>query len=149
MKSIVYILTILLTIAIWSCKSPQYIPTESKTQIKDSVNIRDSVVTKEVINQKDSVVIRDSVVTVVDDKGNVLRTELYRQKEIYKDLQKEYRDLQSKYNSLLSQKTDSIQVPYPVEKELSRWQSFKMEIGGYAIIILLVVILYFIYKKTK
>jgi hypothetical protein len=29
-------------------------------------------------------------------------------------------------------KTDSIQVPYPVEKELSRWQKIKLELGGWA-----------------
>ena len=122
--------------AICSCRSPQYIPMESKTTVKDSVNIRDSLVTKEVINTKDSVITRDSVVVVLDDKGNVLRTELYRQKEIYRDLQKDYYELQSKYNSLLSQTTDSIPVPYPVEKQLTRWQSFKMSVGGYAVVIL-------------
>jgi hypothetical protein len=26
-----------------------------------------------------------------------------------------------------------IQVPYPVERELSRWEQFKMDVGGWAI----------------
>lgn len=29
-------------------------------------------------------------------------------------------------------KTDSIHVPYPVERKLSRWESIKMELGGWA-----------------
>lgn len=136
MKSLIYIITILLMSAICSCRSIQYVPIESKTTVKDSLNIRDSLVAKEITNIKDSVITRDSVVVVLDDKGNVLRTELYRQKEIYRDLQKDYYELQSKYNSLLSQKTDSIPVPYPVEKQLTRWQSFKMSVGGYAVVIL-------------
>lgn len=149
MKNIIYILTILLTSAICSCRSQQYIPTESKTQVKDSVNIRDSIVTKEVINQKDSVVTRDSVVIVLDDNGNVLRKELYQQKEIYKDMQKEYTNLLSKYNSLLSEKTDSIQVPYPVEKQLTRWESFKMSVGGYAIVVGIISIIVFVIILIK
>ena len=52
----------------------------------------------------------------------------YRYKNIYKTL---YRD---------SIKTDSIRVPYPVEKKLSRWQGLKMEVGGWAIGVLSVVV---------
>ena len=53
----------------------------------------------------------------------------YRYKNIYKTL---YRD---------SIKTDSVRVPYPVEKKLSRWQGLKMEVGGWAIGVLSVVML--------
>lgn len=53
----------------------------------------------------------------------------YRYKNIYKTL---YRD---------SVKTDSVRVPYPVEKKLSRWQGLKMEVGGWAIGVLSVVVL--------
>lgn len=53
----------------------------------------------------------------------------YRYKNIYKTL---YR------NSI---KTDSVRVPYPVEKKLSRWQGLKMEVGGWAIGVLSVVVL--------
>lgn len=52
----------------------------------------------------------------------------YRYKNIYKTL---YHD---------SIKTDSIRVPYPVEKKLSRWQGLKMEVGGWAIGVLSVVV---------
>lgn len=153
MKIIIHILAVLLPCIAFSCKSIEYVPTESKTTVRDSVNVRDSIVTKEVINKKDSVVVRDSVVTVVDDNGNVLRTELYRLKEIYKDSQKEYYDLQAKYNALLSQKTDSVQIPYPVERKLTKWESLKMSVGGYSIgiiiIIILIVVGRLIYKLKK
>lgn len=153
MKAIIHILAVFLLCIAFSCKSIEYVPTESKTTVRDSVNVRDSIVTKEVINKKDSVVVRDSVVTVVDDNGNVLRMELYRLKEIYKDSQKEYYDLQAKYNALLSQKADSVQVPYPIERKLTRWESLKMKIGGYSIgiiiIIVLIVVGWLIYKLKK
>ena len=45
----------------------------------------------------------------------------YRFRNIYKTL---YRD---------SIKKDSIRVPYPVERKLNKWESLKMEVGGWAI----------------
>ena len=47
--------------------------------------------------------------------------------------------------------TDTIktEVPYPVEKKLSKWQSFKMDVGGYSMIILLVLFIAGIYKLIK
>lgn len=33
-------------------------------------------------------------------------------------------------------KTDSIRVPYPVEKSLSRWQQIKLDIGEYVLVLL-------------
>lgn len=153
MKLYIYIIIILLTPAIWSCRSTRYVPVESQIFIKDSVNIRDSIITKEVINKKDSIVMRDSFVTVVDNEGNVLRTELYKQKEVYKDMQREYNALLAKYNSLLYQERDSIRVPYPVESQLTKWQKLKQDVGGFAIIafisIFLSVLFYFIYKIKK
>ena len=29
--------------------------------------------------------------------------------------------------------TDSVQIPYPVEKQLTRWQRMKIELGGWAV----------------
>lgn len=53
----------------------------------------------------------------------------YRFRNIYKTL---YRD---------SIKTDSIRVPYPVERKLNKWECLKMEVGGWAIGVLSVVLL--------
>lgn len=45
----------------------------------------------------------------------------YRFRNLYKT---RYRD---------SLKIDSIRVPYPVERKLNKWESIKMEVGGWAI----------------
>ena len=29
--------------------------------------------------------------------------------------------------------TDSVQIPYTVEKQLTRWQQMKIELGGWAV----------------
>lgn len=45
----------------------------------------------------------------------------YRFRNLYKT---RYRD---------SLKIDSIRVPYPIERKLNKWESLKMEVGGWAI----------------
>ena len=42
------------------------------------------------------------------------------------------------------EKVDSIQVPYPVEKQLTRWQRMKMNAGGYAIFLCLTCVIFII-----
>jgi hypothetical protein bacD2_02365 len=49
-------------------------------------------------------------------------------------------------------KTDSVQVPYPVEKELNRWQKIKIELGGWAfggMLIGLLIVIWLVYKSRK
>ena len=140
MKRLIYII-ILLTSAIWfsSCRSPQYVPVETKIQLKDSVIT------------KDSVVIKDSTVIVVDESGNVIRTELYRYRDWYKELSRDYSMLQAKYDSLFSEKQKVVQVPYPVERELSWWQSVRLHVGEIAIgvIIGLIIIVVWLIRRRE
>ena len=152
MKRLIYLI-ILLTSAIWfsSCRSPQYVPVETKIQLKDSVITRDSVVIKEQTVRKDSVVIKDSTVIVVDESGNVIRTELYRYRDWYKELSRDYSMLQAKYDSLFSEKQKVVQVPYPVERELSWWQSVRLHVGEIAIgvIIGLIIIVVWLIRRRE
>ena len=110
--------------------------------------MRDSTVIRDVVNYRDSVVTKDSTVLVIDESGNVIRTELYRQKEVYRELQKEYDALLERYKSLEARKTDSIPVPYPVEKELTAWQQTKVNYGGWAMVIVFVFILVVVGKMV-
>ena len=110
------------------CRSRvQYVPIESKAETSDSVIIRDSTIIREKIE------IRDSTVIVLDDKGNVIRTELYREKEQFRELNSDHILLQAKYDSLLNAKQKVVQVSYPVERELTNWEEAKMNVGGWAI----------------
>ena len=88
---------------------------------------------------------------VVDESGNVIRTELYRYRDWYKELSRDYSVLQAKYDSLFSEKQKEIQVPYPVERELSWWQSIKLQVGEIAIgvIIGLIIIIAWLIRRKK
>lgn len=120
---------ILLASAIWSCRSIKYVPVESIQY--------DSVYLNKVV--KDSIYIKDSVLLV---KGDTIIE--YRYKYIY-----QYKD---KTDTLYVTKTDSVQVPYPVEKQLTWWQQFQIDVGGWAIgiaIISAIIVIMFVIRKMK
>ena len=110
MKRLIYI-TMLLTLATCfvSCRT-QYVPVET---VRTEYKTRDSI-------RFDSVYQRDSIYMLV--KGDTVYQ--YKYKYLYRYL------TMNRTDTIV--KTDSIQTPYPVEKQLSRWQSIKMELGGWA-----------------
>lgn len=122
---------IVLTSVIWSCRSVKYVPVE--TVKYDSIYINKV--------QVDSVYHRDSIYVV--DKGDTVF--LYKDRYIYK-----YKD---RTDTLYVTNTNSIQVPYPVEKELTKWQQFRMDFGGWAIAAVIIIVLIFfgrlVYKLKK
>lgn len=130
MKALMYFTTILMALSMWSCRSIKYVPVESVRY--------DSIYFNKIV--KDSVYVKDSVLIV---KGDTI-TE-YRCKYIYK-----YKD---RIDTLYVTQTDSVQVPYPVEKQLTKWQQFKVEVGGWAVTIVVITILIvfgrFVYKLKK
>ena len=118
MRSLIYILTIFLMSGICSCRSIQYVPVESVKY--DSIYLNKLV--RDSIYERDSIYIRESGDTVYK----------YRDRYIYRN--KLVRD------TVYSVSSDTIMQPYPVEKQLTRWQSIKMEAGGYAIGVVIILI---------
>ena len=130
MKWLIYII-ILLTLAIWfsSCRSIRHIPIE--TVKHDSIYI--SKVLYDSIYQRDSI--------YVDRKGDTVL--IYKDRYLYK-----YKNL---IDTMYVSRTDSIQVPFPVERELSWWQSVKLRVGEIAIgiIIGLIIIIAWLLRRKK
>ena len=81
------------------------------------------------VNKHDTLTKHDSIYQkefvdryVKGDSVFLTKTQVdYRFRNIYKTL---YRD---------SIKVDSLRVPYPIERKLNKWESLKMEVGGWAI----------------
>ena len=131
MKRLIYIIILLiLAICFVSCRT-QYIPVES---VHTEYKTRDSI-------RFDSIYQRDSVYMLV--KGDTIYQ--YRYKYLYRYLTTNRTDTILKH--------DSIPIPYPVEKQLSRWQTIKMELGGWAfglvIAFILMVIGRIVYKRRN
>lgn len=119
MKRLIYIIILLiLAICFVSCRT-QYIPVES---VRIEYKTRDST-------RYDSIYQRDSIYTLI--KGDTVYQ--YRYKYLYRYL------TTNRTDTIL--KSDSIRVPYPVEKQLNRWQSIKMELGGWVFVLVIILIL--------
>ncbi|WP_455671704.1 hypothetical protein [Phocaeicola sp.] len=128
MKRLVYII-ILQALSMWftSCQT-QYVPIES---VRTDIQYRDRW-------QKDSTHVHDSIFMYI--KGDTVFRDRWHT---------EYKDRLLRDTTYI-ERTDSVQVPYLVEKKLTRWQSIKQAIGGLAIggiAFLLLVVVWQIRKK--
>lgn len=148
-------LLVLFLIAMCSCSRVQYVPIEKEhiSVIRDTMYVRDSVSHTHQSSQRDSILRKDSIVYVVDESGKILRKELYSQKEIYSNLEREYRALQDRYERLKTEKADTVYQDRPVyvEKQLSRWQQIQLDIGGWAMgcfIVMIIFLIFYIYVRS-
>ena len=112
------VLAIILLWSIMGCTTTKYVPVETiRIEYK---TVRDSFI------QKDSIFLKDSV--FIHSKGDTVWYEKWHTKYVDR-----WRDVVHTDSFI---KHDSIQVPYPVEKKLTRWQQTKIDWGGEAIVIL-------------
>ena len=122
---------LIVLVCLVGCRSIKYVPVETVKTEKEYVDRW----------KRDSIYVRDSVFLFV--KGDTVFKDKYH--IMYRD--RFVRD------TINVDRTDSIQVPYPVEKPLSRWQNFKLSVGGFAISGIIVLIIvgvgYMVYKIKK
>lgn len=111
MKNLLYIILLMLAICLTSCRSIKSVPVET---VKTEYKRRDSI-------RFDSIYEHDSIFLVV--KGDTVYKEKYQYKYRYLTI--------NKTDTVML--TDSVQIPYPVEKQLTRWQQMKIELGGWAV----------------
>lgn len=156
MKTLIYMLIILLASTIWSCRSVKYIPVEGQ---KDSVVIEKLV---EIQLPPDSATIRAllecdengrvvlnwldiansknaQAMLTIDSLGNLLAKMRTQPDTVY---------LPSKEVTIAKE----VKMPYPVEKELTWWQQMKLGLWGLAfgiIIVCILVVSWFLYKLWK
>lgn len=105
------------------CKSVQYVPVE--TVRTDSVYVDRF--------QRDSIYQRDSVYINRWTAGDTV----YQDKIVYKYI---YRD-KVKYDTVSILRSDTVRVPFPVDRELSKWEQIRLDVGGWAIGIVIITIL--------
>lgn len=135
----------LTALCLTSCSHRVYVPVQSiRTDTvymsrKDSVHIKDSLITRQVINVRDSIAIHDSVVIVKDDQGHIKEKLVVRYRDHWHATQDALTLLRlidrykASNDSLLATMREHIEAPKVVERELSRWEKLKMDVGGWAI----------------
>lgn len=138
----VYVFVIML---FCGCSHKIYVPVESvRTDTlylshRDSIHVKDSIVMHHVINTRDSVAIHDSVVIVTDDQGHIKEKLIVRYRDRWHatqdnlTLQRQIDRYKASNDSLLATMKEHIEAPKVVERELSRWEKLKMDVGGWAI----------------
>lgn len=132
MQKIVFFL--LLTLALAGCRTTRYVPIEK--------------VSYKYLSKTDSVYLHDSV--FVHDStsrmaiGDTTYVDRWHKKIVYRYIYH--------FNTDSLTKRDSIPVPYPVEKELSKWQRFELKYSSWAFgfaCAAIVCLLVIIYRRTK
>lgn len=152
-----WIYCFLLISALWSCRSVKYVPVEStadsvvieklvEVQLPpDSATIRALLECDEngrvVLSWLDIANSRNAQAQLtIDSLGNLLAMMRTKLDTVY---------LPSKEVTV----TKEVRVPYPVEKDLTRWQQMKLELGGWAFGIIitaaLIIIGWIVYKSWK
>lgn len=116
--------------SVWLCSCrTKYVPVES---VKTEIEYRDRL-------QRDSIHVHDSTFMYV--KGDTVFRDRWHT---------EYKDRTLRDTTYI-ERTDSVQVPYPVERKLTKWQSVKQEIGGIAIgvIVALSFVIVWLMRKSR
>lgn len=117
------------------CKSVQYVPVE--TVRTDSVYIDRY--------QHDSIYQRDSIFVNRWTAGDTV----YQDKVVWKYV---YRD-KVVYDTVAILRSDTVRVPYPVERRLSTWEEVRLNVGRWAIgaviIFILIVVGIIVYKLKQ
>ena len=120
---------------LFGCTTTRYVPVPSVSV--DSVYIDRF--------QRDSIYQRDSVYVNRWTAGDTV----YQDKVVWKYL---YRD-KVKYDTVSVLRSDTVRVPYPVERRLTKWEQVRLNVGGWAIALvvinILVVVGCVVYKIRK
>ena len=125
-------LIILVALLLVGCKTKERVVTVEK------VRTDTTYITK---HQRDSVWLHDSI--HVTEKGDTIRIERWHTKYVEK----------ATHDTLYQHKTDSVPVPYPVEKlverELSWWQQTRMHLGEALLALAGIAVVVFVIKRKK
>lgn len=128
--SFVMFIVMIAIILLNSC-SPKviYVP-EYHTEV---VTRTDSVVKIDSVHVKDSVIIKQAGDTIEIDRWHTEFKDRWRERVVV--------------DSFI--KVDSVSVPYPVEKKLSKWQQAKVDWGGWAMLSVVVIVFLFLFFALR
>ena len=129
MKKILFLFFVLITLT--GCKTVKFVPVpEYHTLYKTRVDT---------VQRWDSVYFRDSV--YIATKGDTVYLTKTHWRERFRNV------YHAKTDTIMQ--LDSIRVPYPVEKPLTKWQQWKMDLGGWAMGVLVVLVILMFVRLFK
>ena len=123
----------IISMLLCGCRSTRCVPVESvRTEYKDRVvmrhdTVRDSVMRLRDVYRHDSVAVMMRGDTVFVDRWHTLLQS--------SSLQNRAERSKAVHDTLYVTRTDSVMVPMPVERKLTKWERAKMDFGTAAIVI--------------
>ena len=149
-RTLIWLAIMIVAVALLSgCKMVEYVPVETVKTVYQ--NHTDTVIRKDTVLSKKETIIREADSALVAKLGLQLKDNekaiLILQKELERQVSKE-----SEHKTDTVLKTDSIQVPYPVERKLSKWETICIDYGKImlgATLILLVVAVWWLIRKFR
>ena len=127
MRNVLLFLAVIILTCCKTTERVEYVPVETvKTEYKDRI-----------VETYDSIHITDSVYVAV--KGDT--TLVYKYRDRWK--------LKLVHDTAYVNRTDSIRIPYPVEKKLSKWEQFKVDYCGYLMMVILAAFGYIIFRIIR
>lgn len=99
----------------------------------ESIYHRETSTDSVIDRSKETVVLKENGDTARHDKERIVYVSSRREKELEHQLSQRDSIIDALRLQLTSVKSDSIPVPYPVEKKLTCWEQTKMDVGGIAI----------------
>jgi len=127
--------------------SPKYITVPEYHYEKHHTN--DTIIERDSILKEKNTIIREADSAMLEGLGIRLKEG----ERAILVLRREIEQLTNQQREVVHDTTvriDSIRVPYPVEKQLTRWESLKIEAGGYlfaVLVVLLIVSVVILIKK--
>ncbi len=118
----------------------------------ESIYRRETSTDSVIDRSKETVVLKENGDTARHDKERIVFVSSQREKELEHMVAQQDSIIDALRLQLLSVKSDSIPVPYPVEKKLTRWEQTRMDFGGFAlggIAVALCVAVAWLIKKFK
>lgn len=128
---ILFIIAVGIALFLTGCKSVEYVPVPEYHH--------DSIYFTKV--QFDSIWQHDSIYVREYTKGDTVYLEHTKWHTKYKEV--------AVHDTSYVERIDSVSVPVPVERKLSRWEQIRLDYGGYALLIVIFAFIYIIYRLTR
>ena len=136
------LVVIAVLLALCSCTT-QYVPIETvRTEYKTRT---DTFIQKDTVEREKTVTIMEADSDLLAKYGILSQQNRDKQKTILilqKEIEREKSSKQEVHTDTVI-KTDSVQVPYPVERKLTKWEQLKIDIGGWMIGVITVFVFIF------
>lgn len=101
--------------------------------LREQVRSKERTIDSLMQSYSERLVLNDNGDTLRHDRERIVYRSSYREKELERELTRRDSVIKDLRTQLESVKSDSIPVPYPVEKKLTQWQQTKMDFGGFAL----------------